>query len=115
MALDTHLIPDTIAAGTALSAGAAIGNYHVTGLIVPTSWTTGTVTLRVSQDGVNWAEATDTFGNALAIVVTSGAYVVIPPYLLPGPAFLQIRSGTVATPVNQATASALSWVARPYS
>jgi hypothetical protein len=104
----------TIANGTSLSDEVDMSGLQLVAIQMPSGWTTANLTFQagviVSQDGKN----TITYGNVLddggtEVVVTAAAsgFITIRPTVaaaLRGIKFLKVRSGTSATPVNQAAA-----------
>lgn len=72
------------------------------GIMMPAGWTAAGLTARVSVDGIGFADAYDAFGAEIAFVAAASRFISVEPRVLPGVEFLQLRSGTTATPVNQA-------------
>ena len=115
MSLDQRAIPDQIATGGTVSAGARIDGMHVNGLQCPADWTAAVLTFQFSADAVNWSDVYDTNGNAVTWQMASGGrYIAVPPATLPGVEWVRVRSGTPGVPVVQAVARGFVWFARPY-
>lgn len=104
----------TIANGTSLSPGQAVGAWDWLGLKMPTAWTAAGIQLEFSE--VTPMTATDadwwTLANAagdVVIAATNNRYIVTSSLgiylpIFKGNTFMRIRSGTRASPVNQAAA-----------
>lgn len=110
------LIPLKIAAGTALSNGAAIGDHVLVGIQMPAAWTAAAMTFQVSDDaGVTWVNLSDDTGAEVKLAAnpTAGARIAIlnlSPFV--SVTFIKIRSGTGAAPVNQAADAVVGLVTR---
>lgn len=91
----------TILSGAALSDALPLYGRQITGLLMPAAWTTADVTLSVSLDGSTYVDLYDSSGE---VVLTAAASVFIGLNVAPmfAPAYVKVRSGTSATPVNQA-------------
>lgn len=103
----------TIASGASLSDAVDMKSCTPARILInPTAisssaWTAANLTFRSSEDGVTYGKLTDAYGAEVTVTVDSTAaateQVVI--VLSPGdwwiPRFLQVRSGTAATPVTQ--------------
>ena len=106
-----------IAAGQSLSAEVDIGNKVLVGLALPANWSAaaGGISLQASIDGgTTWNEVTTVAGTPYAIVFTAAgaASLAIDPTTLRGISSLKIRSGTKASPVNQANTVTLTLITR---
>jgi hypothetical protein len=115
--MEVDFITATIAAGASMSAEVDIGNKSLVGLTIPMNWTTAPITFQVSPDGgVTWGEVTTVAGTPYEVgSLTGGAlayYVAVDPTTLRGALALKIRSGTQASPVDQANAVTLQLVTR---
>ncbi|MGH6967570.1 MAG: hypothetical protein ACREEN_00500 [Stellaceae bacterium] len=108
------LIPTTIASGTALSAAVLTGEKTVVGFLLdPTAWTAASLTFQNSVDGTTYQEVYDDTGTELAYSVAAfNTYIAVDPTLWQGINQFIIRSGTLATPVNQAAARTINVVVR---
>jgi hypothetical protein len=102
----------TIANGTALSPECMLGQKSLVGIIVPTSWTSASLTFQVTVDDVNFFEMVDETGAAIKYNVAAGQYIAIDPARWLGVTGIKLRSGTLAAPVNQTAAAALTIVTR---
>ncbi len=102
----------SIANTTALSAAVDLGAQRLHRIALPAGWTAAAISFQSSFDGSSWADLYDANGEvtlAAAVVAANRAIVVDPaPFL--GIRYLKIRSGTAATPVNQAAQRDLTLV-----
>jgi hypothetical protein len=109
-------IPAAIAAGASLSAQVNIGGKTLTAIAVPTNWTTASLSFQGSGDGgATFGELLDEAAAAKSITsVSGGAYAVIAvdPTKWRGITCIKVRSGTAATPVNQANGVTLQLLTR---
>lgn len=93
----------TIASGSALGdALLNLGNQHLVGISMPAAWTAAALTFQHSLDGSAWQNCYDQYGAEISLTVAADTFVVVPPLLIVAPAWLRVRSGTSASPVNQA-------------
>jgi len=101
MALSTNSTL-TIASGESLSQTVDLGNLTITGFENTGAWTTANLTFKTSQvAGSSVSDAIDQFGNEITVSMGSARSVSVSPTLFPSVRFIQLRSGTSATPVNQ--------------
>ena len=104
-----------IAAGTAVSTEAVIplDAQQLQGVFIPTAgWTNANVTFQASVDGTNWYDLYNAAGTEIALTVgalTANRFVQVSAPFALAPR-LRLRSGTAATPVNQASAMTLTLV-----
>lgn len=106
-----------ISSGQSLSAEADIGSKSLVGLVIPTNWTTAGLSFQASVDGgVTWGDVTTVAGTPFTIASLTGgtlAYeVAIDPTTLRGVQALKVRSGSLASPVNQTNTATLKLVTR---
>lgn len=105
--------PAVIASGQSLSGAVQLGSMRMFAIVVPSGWTTANITFQSSIDGTNWAEVYDSSGAEVTFTVGAS-----PPYFVQnldasqflGTQYLKIRSGTAASPVNQASGATLTIV-----
>ena len=105
----------TIAAGASLSGPVSLGALTLVGISMPAVWTTAPLTFQVSPDGSTWQELYDGAGNEVTITAAAGQFIIPladPSYLWRGVNLLQVRSGTLAAPVNQVAAAVVNIVTR---
>jgi hypothetical protein len=111
---DVNTFPAAIASGQSLSGQVNIGSWVLCGIVVPSTWTTASISLQASPDGgTTWAELYDTGGNPIgANSVSGGAYVALSPTALRGVQSVKVRSGSAASPVNQTSSVTMQLVGR---
>ena len=96
----------TIPAAASVSEAMPLGTRSLLGFVTPAAWTTAQLTLEVSLNGITWFNAFDSFAAQVGVytnipVATPTAYSIDNAALLPW-LWVRLRSGTSATPVNQA-------------
>ena len=109
------LNPATIAAGASLSGPVSLGALTLVGISMPATWTPAVLTFQVTPDGGTWQELYDGAGNEVTIFAAAGQFIIPlldPSYLWRGVNMLQVRSGTLAAPVNQVAAAVVNIVTR---
>jgi len=109
------LNPASIAAGQSLSGPVPLGALTLVGISMPATWTPAVLTFQVTPDGSTWQELYDGAGNEVTIFAAAGQFVIPlldPSYLWRGVNLLQVRSGTLAAPVNQVAAAVVNIVTR---
>lgn len=105
----------TIPINTALSNAVDLGGFTPVGIYLPGAWTAAALGIVASPDNNQFSTVnTPTAEYAIASPV-AGTLTAIPPTdLLVVDRWIKIRSGTAASPVNQAAARTLTIVARKY-
>jgi hypothetical protein len=98
----------TIASGASLSGAVCLSAGTLTGIQLPSAWTTADLTFQGSADGVAYANVYDQLGNE-ATITSAGAstYVPLGAFDFAGLSWLKVRSGTSGTPVVQAAARSI--------
>lgn len=104
----------TIASGSALSSAVNLRGRILVGLVMPGGWNAADLTFQASLDGATWREfsTVDGVGTAAPATIVSPAAGVH--YGLEANAawfaarHLRVRSGTSASPVNQAAERAIT-------
>jgi hypothetical protein len=94
----------TIANGASVSGTIDLQRTAIVGFVAPSAWTTAALNIEVSIDGTSWSSAFDAYGLAvgsMSALTAGAAYVVDMVSLLPF-RYVRLRSGTSASPVNQA-------------
>jgi hypothetical protein len=93
-----------IANGTSFSTAIDLGDSQLSAVWMPAAWTAASVTFEVSLDGATWRNLY--FGAGVLTVAAAGGAaanltfsVARDPFI--GWRYVRIRSGTVASPVNQ--------------
>ncbi len=106
-----------ITAASALSPQVDLGGYALVGIVVPSNWTTASLSFQVSPDGgTTFGELLTVAGAAYAVSsVTGGAQVqiAIDPTALRGARSVKVRSGTSGSPVNQTNTVNVILLVRP--
>ena len=70
----------TIASGGTVSTAVDLQGLTAVGIVIPSAWTTATVTVNVSlDDGATWATAADALGMVYTIQATAGVQHPIDP------------------------------------
>ena len=104
------IVTASIAAGASLSGVINVSEgFQITGIKMPTAWTAAALTFRACEDAAGtYADVYDVDGVEVTITAThaqAGRWFVIQPVVdYMDFRFFKIRSGTSATPVNQAEA-----------
>ena len=113
MALTIPPFPVTIAAGQSLSPEIDLGQWTLVGIWMPAAWTAAGLSFQTSLDGgITWVEHTSSAGTATLFTVAAGQYIAVDPALWRGVNALKLRSGTISSPVVQASNATLNLVAR---
>jgi hypothetical protein len=92
----------TIANGTSLSNAVYLGSSDLISIIMPSSWTTANITYQFSIDGVNFYDAYNTTAELSSTAAVASRIISINSANYDAGRYIKIRSGTSATPVNQA-------------
>ena len=102
----------TIANGASLSDAAQIAEFINASVILPSGWTTQAITFQGSQDNTTFANVYDKDGVEVTIpgAVASASYEI--PAAVMNHKFIKIRSGTAASPQNQAGGDILTIAAK---
>ena len=106
----------TLASGASVSGSLDTLNTDLLGFISPAAWTAAALTLEVSVDNTNWFGIVyDSYGvqiNSYSSLTVNAGYNADFINLLPF-RYIRLRSGTTATPVNQAAARTFTVLSRP--
>jgi hypothetical protein len=92
----------TIAASASLSGALDLGARTPVGIILPSGWTTASLTFQGSVDGSTFFDLYNAAG--VEVTVTNGQasrWYALDPSDFYGVRYLKIRSGSSGTPVNQ--------------
>ena len=104
-------IPAVIAPGASLTNQIDIGPGILVGLVIPSGWTSASVTFQASTDGgATWAELYTYAGAELTLTATAGTFLAIDPTQWKGVRSIKLRSGTAASPVNQTSGATVTLV-----
>lgn len=98
-----------IASGESLSNALDIGTAKHLAIQMPAAWDAAAITLAASVDGTNFYSVTDSAGIEVSITASASKVIGIDLAALSLAAlrFIKIRSGTVASAVNQTAARTL--------
>jgi hypothetical protein len=105
--------PINIGAGQSISDVIAQNVSFVTGLIVPSGWTTADISFSCSVDGTNFYDLYD--ANNYEVIVSVGSankFIMLNPNIWIHAPYLKIRSGISSAPVNQVSGSILTLISR---
>lgn len=102
----------TIAINTALSGNVNVKGREVVGIQMPAAWTAAAMTFDASADGGTFASVVNTGGTEQNYTVAASTYIAVAGGAFAGMDSIRIRSGTLATPVNQAAARTILVVVR---
>lgn len=106
-------IPALISSGSSLSAAINLGGLRLFAIVMPAAWTTANITFQVSADnGATWSNLVDQNGTELTAVAGAGQCIVLSPTQFSAFQYLRLRSGTNASPVNQAADRTLQLIVR---
>lgn len=90
--------------GQSVSQSLDVSGQCLTGVIMPSAWTTAALTVEVSADGATWVGVVYNSDliqcNSVAVPAVSTAYSFDLAGMLPY-RFIRLRSGTTASAVNQ--------------
>lgn len=104
----------TIPINTALSNAVDLGGFTPVGIYFPLAWTAAALGIAVSRDNGQFSTIYTAAGAdyGIATPVAGGLVPFLPSDLLVADRWIKLRSGTAASPVNQAAARTLVIVAR---
>lgn len=102
----------TIANGAALSNAIDILGTSLQGVLLPAVWTAAAMTFAVSFDGITYFPLFDSTGAEVSYTVVQGHAVFFPTYNWRMVRYLKIRSGTLASPVNQGQSTVVTLALR---
>jgi len=98
-----------IASSGTQSTGIFMGGLSLCGLVMPTLWTSATISLQMTYDnGANWHDVYDNDGTAISFTVGTSRYVKIDPADFAGINYLRLVSSA-----PQAAERSIVIVARP--
>jgi hypothetical protein len=91
----------TILSGASVSSSVYVGGHIITGLLMPAAWSAAGLTFQASRDGVDWLDVYDEDGEVIVASAGASRLIILTKRWLEPVAFIQLRSGTAAAPVNQ--------------
>jgi hypothetical protein len=92
----------TIANGASLSGTVDLGSNDLVGIIMPSAWTAASLTFQFSIDGTNFYDAYSATAELSSTAAAASRMISINAANYDMGRYIKIRSGTSATPVNQA-------------
>lgn len=110
---DPSLFTATIPNGAAVSQGVDLANHRLHHIVLPAGWSAAAVGFDVSHDGVSFAPLFNAAGEYSLSTASGGRAVMLDLPTFIGVRFVRIRSGVLATPVNQAAARDIALVTVP--
>jgi hypothetical protein len=111
MAVSKAVIPP----GAALSQTITLGARRIEGFVMPAAWTAAPLTFVGSVDNVNYLPLYSEDGTELVVQAAAGRFVTLKNDVytkFDTVDFIQVRSGTSGTPVNQTAGATVSCVTR---
>lgn len=103
----------TIASGQSLSGIVALDGLVLVGIKMPAAWTAASLTFQASDDDDDtFTDMYSVDGVEVTAQTAASRWLIIDPADFASVRFLRVRSGTGATPVNQAAARVLTLIAR---
>jgi len=102
---DPSFLTASIPNGTAITPAIDLGSQRLHRIVIPAAWTAAAISFDVSYDGTNFAPLFNSAGEfslASATVVAASRSVLVDLPTFYGIRYLKVRSGLVASPVNQA-------------
>jgi hypothetical protein len=109
---DAEYADATIANGQSISGTLDLWKKSLVGILLPATWTAAGLSFLASPDGVTFGKLYDAFGELTIVSLAGGEYVTLDPAKFFGVRYVQIRSGTAGTPVNQGGSRVLRAVLR---
>ena len=106
-------VPVTIASGQSLSGPINLGGLRLFGIVMPATWTAANLTFQMSADnGVTWNNLYDSSGAEIVVTAGTSRCIVFDPTNYSALQWIQVRSGTSATPVAQGANATMTLVLR---
>ncbi len=107
-----RVVTAIIASGASLSGVVDAGGMALVGIVMPSGWTAADITLQGSMDGIRFVEILDSYGSKCQLKAEANAYVPLRLPELIGVRYFKLRSGTVASAVNQSAERVVECVLR---
>lgn len=104
-------IPATIAASGSVSDDVNMGGRVLVGIEMPAAWTAASITFQASFDGTNFFDVYDNLGVEVGATAVASRFIAMNPTALYGIKYIRVRSGTTASPVNQAAERVINLIA----
>lgn len=102
----------TILSAASLSGALYMGENVPVALLMPSSWTTASLTYQCSTDGTTYGNVYDDGGTEMTSTTAASRFVTLPAALFAGCKYIKIRSGTSGSPVTQGGDRVLTVVKR---
>lgn len=111
MGLTTFTV--AIASGQSLSSQIDIGPGKLVGIVIPSGWTSASMTFQVSPDGgTTWGNFFTYLGTEVTASAVASQYLEVDPTIFGAVRSLKLRSGTSGSPVTQASSVNITLVAQ---
>lgn len=107
VAPQVRILNVSIGSGAALSGAIDLGPYKLGYVHMPSAWTAANLTFQISYDGVAYGDLYDHLGGEYTVTAAASRAILVPVIDMMAVRYLKIRSGTAATPVNQAASREL--------
>lgn len=114
LAGDLASLDVTIANGQSVSPAAAIGGYHVVGILMPAAWTAAALSFQGSLDDVTFRPLFDRYGTEVSFTVAASRLLIVSPTDLGTLKSLKLQSGTSTAAVPQGQAATLTLLLKRY-
>ena len=112
-----YLLAVNFASTASVSSQIDLAGYRLAAIDMSTAWTAANLTFAVGSDTVTLQNLYDDAGNEVTVIASSGRNIGLVSsavaLALESHRWIQLRSGTSATPVAQAAARVLNLVAIP--
>jgi len=99
--------------GESLAPAIDLEDYRLAQIIMPAAWTAANLTVKVSPDDVDYGDLYNAAGVEYVITAAASRVILLPLVDFYGIRYLQLRSGTTGTSVNQGGARTLKVMAVP--
>ena len=102
----------TIDAAQSLSDGIELGSAVLMGVIMPEAWDTAHLSFQASNDGTNYFDLYDVYGDEVLVEVPDADYFItgFDPAITRSVNSIKVRSGTTGTPVAQTLESLITLI-----
>lgn len=105
------VIPAVIGAGGSLSEAVDLGGLRLAGIEMPAGWTSAGLSFQAAASGsAALADLYSEAGAEVTVAAAAGRFIRLEGVVFAGLRWLKLRSGTAATPVNQAAERTLKLV-----
>ena len=101
MAYASWLKTASIATNGTISNAVYLAGNTLLAISMPSTWTTASITFRASTDGNTYQDVYNGYGAELSITASKDVYISLNQNDWIGVNYIQIRSGSAASPVSQ--------------